>query len=109
MFGPCWRTIADRLTAAAAWLRAFAFLEDVQCGSTLAAIQHDVRAPAAELLLAGHAHRLALRPDPRSRRPGGVIRKPMPCLTPIAASAAARRAGVAGRRPRPAASRCSAP
>jgi len=109
MFYPCLRRLADSLTAAVAWLHAFAFLEAAPCAPTFAAVQHHVRAPAAELLLAAHAHRLPLRPDPRSRRPGEVIRKPMPCLTPLPTRSAARRAGVAGRSPTPAASRCSAP
>src|SRR5215207_1665447 len=106
MFVPLTRSVANRAKVAAAWLRAFAFLEDGRPATSytaserqlpLAAVRatstdhgptsrNDAHAPIE--LSSGPALR-ARTPQPRlsphvhRRRPGEVAPRPMPCLTPL--------------------------
>ncbi len=110
MFGPPSRILGTRVASAARWLKAFAFLEDAPGAQSLAVpaepraariaseVSVAVAAPAAKPMgMTGersaaeqHVHRPALRPTLRDRRPGEVIPRPMPCLTPLPARSAGR-------------------
>ena len=118
MFGPISRTLGIRLAYAAAWLKAFAFLEDApgapspgvaaerraaRIASELwvplgAAVEQATGMTTGERSAAGpHVHRVALRTIRRARRPGEVAPRLMPCLTPLPATSDGRPAAAKAR------------